>query len=85
MKAEMGSMRKAMIRSGISFDIPPNEQKPRISDLFCQRKPEEQLRWNSQEEEQAGQGCPTLRQKKRRKMFLILMKITSLSLEALLQ
>ena len=27
MKAEMGSMRKAMIRSGISFDKVPNEQK----------------------------------------------------------
>ncbi len=29
MKAEMGSMCKAMIRSGISFDKSPNEQKPR--------------------------------------------------------
>ena len=27
MKAEMGSSRKAMIRSGISFDKFPNEQK----------------------------------------------------------
>ncbi len=27
MKAEMGSMSKAMIRSGISFDRAPNEQK----------------------------------------------------------
>jgi hypothetical protein len=27
MKAEMGSMRKAMIRSGISFDKLPNKQK----------------------------------------------------------
>ncbi len=29
MKAEMGSMRTGMIRSVISFDKPPNEQKPR--------------------------------------------------------
>jgi hypothetical protein len=29
MKAETGAMSKAMIRSGISFDRSPNEQKPR--------------------------------------------------------
>jgi hypothetical protein len=38
MKAEMGSMRKAMIRSGISFDRSPNEQKPRESSANGKQK-----------------------------------------------
>ncbi len=60
MKAEMGSMRKAMIRSGNSFDNVPNDQKQK------ERKTEEQLHWKGQEEEQEGQGDPTFSRGSRR-------------------
>jgi hypothetical protein len=56
-KAEMDSMLKAMIRSGISFDRVPNEQKKKY---LCKWEAKEQLCWDSQEEEQKGQGVPTL-------------------------
>ncbi len=56
MKAEMGSSRKAMIRFGISFDKSLNKQKQK--DLY-KWKTEEQLRWDSQEEEQEGPSGKT--------------------------
>jgi hypothetical protein len=60
MKADMGSMREAMIRSCSSFEKSPDEQKPRSTKgTIHQRKTEEEFRWESQEEEKEGQGRST--------------------------
>ena len=47
MKAEMGCMRKAMINTGMSFD----PQCANAKGAIRQRKAEEQVRRNSQEEQ----------------------------------
>ncbi len=57
MKTDMGSMRKAMIRSGISFDKSPNEQKPR--EPSANGKPKNNFAGRAKKKNREDKGRPT--------------------------
>ena len=83
MKAEMGSSRKAMIRSGISFNKLPNEQKQKDTSTNGRQKNEFAGTAKKRTERTRWPHVPWL-QLKRRIVFLTPMRMPILSLEELL-
>ncbi len=82
MKAEMGSIRKAMIRSRISFDKSPNEQKQKETPANCKQK--NNLDGTAKKKKRKDKVAERSLVAVEEKHFLILIKIKSMSLEKLM-